>query len=94
MLGGPVVGRMGCNDRMPSMSDSVRTLRLYYEPRTTATASANYCKHPLAATAAYSPRSRSPSRGPRRYVPDRPPVFSHRATSPITMDRSTDLHMS
>ena len=30
----------------------------------------------------------------RRYDPERPPVFSHRATSPITIERSTALHMS
>src|SRR5215207_5379966 len=34
------------------------------------------------------------SRGFRRKVPERPPVFSHRASSPITIDRSADLHMS
>ena len=31
---------------------------------------------------------------PRRYVPERPPVFSHRHTSLMTMERSSDLHMS
>ena len=30
----------------------------------------------------------------RRYVPDLPPVFSHRVRSPMTMERSADLHMS
>ena len=30
----------------------------------------------------------------RRQWPDRPPVFSHRAISPMTIDRSPDLHMS
>ena len=30
----------------------------------------------------------------RRQVPDRPPIFSQSASSPIVIDRSVDLHMS
>jgi hypothetical protein len=42
----------------------------------------------------YSPRSSSGSEDPRRNGPDRPPVFSQRATSPMVIERSADLHMS
>lgn len=42
---------------------------------------------------AFCQRSR-PAVGSRRYEPDRPPVFSHKAMSPSTIDRSADLHMS
>ena len=30
----------------------------------------------------------------RFHVPDLPPSFSHKATDPITIERSRDLHMS
>ena len=40
------------------------------------------------------PRSSSGSLLTRRYGPDRPPVFSHSAMSPIVIERSADLHMS
>ena len=33
-------------------------------------------------------------RAGRRQVPELPPVFSHRASSPMLMERSADLHMS
>jgi molybdate transport system permease protein len=33
-------------------------------------------------------------RAARRQVPERPPAFSHSASSPMVMERSTDLHMS
>ena len=36
----------------------------------------------------------SPSAPGRRQMPERPPVFSQSASSPIVMHRSTDLHMS
>lgn len=41
-------------------------------------------------------RSKSPgsSSGERRHTPERPPVFSHRASGPMVMARSMDLHMS
>ena len=32
--------------------------------------------------------------GSRRQEPERPPDFSHSATSEITIERSWDLHMS
>ncbi len=38
--------------------------------------------------------SQSSANSDRRYVPDLPPVFSHRTKSPMTMERSADLHMS
>ena len=47
-----------------------------------------------AAARRQSPKVSSSRAGPARQTPDRPPVFSQRASSPIVMPRSTDLHMS
>ena len=38
--------------------------------------------------------NRSESSDCRRHVPERPPVFSQSARSPIVIERSIDLHMS
>ena len=40
-----------------------------------------------------NPKGSDSSAG-RRHVPERPPVFSHSESSPIVIERSTDLHMS
>ena len=62
--------------------------------------------HGQGAASAFSPALTGPSaaggrepasvtqRAGRRQVPVLPPVFSHRASSPMLMDRSADLHMS
>ena len=84
MLGGPHTARTTASAASPRWP---ATLRFYYgtagagnERRAKTDARKAFCaRYAFAA---------------RRYVPDRPPVFSQRQRSPITMARSADLHMS
>jgi len=66
------------------VTSGLRLLRFYY-----GTSGRRHCPDRR-----HSPRSSSGSTGSRRNVPERPPVFSHRAMSPMVIVRSADLHMS
>ena len=90
------------------MTRSLQLLRFYYEPIGTIhprleRSSVTLAILPVACGASpqvsggpdgYRPRSSSGSAASRRNVPERPPVFSQRAMSPMVMLRSADLHMS
>ncbi len=49
---------------------------------------------PAVPTGDYRSKVTSSSAVLRRHCPERPPVFSHKASSPTLISRSTDLHMS
>lgn len=66
----------------------------YYARTACASAIADFTLEPPLSSRISGVDQESSSSDVRRHTPERPPVFSHNASSPMVIDRSEDLHMS